>query len=417
MGVSRRGSFTTTACVVGCGPAGAMLGLLLARAGVEVTVLEKHNDFLRDFRGDTVHPSTIEVLAELGLAERFLALPHRKVSSIGFVQGGRRVAVADFAGLGLRFPYIAFVPQGDFLDLLTNEARRYPTFRLLMPAEGYDVLREGERIAGVRYRDGGGEHELRAHFTVATDGRHSSIRRAVGLRPHEFGAPMDVLQFRLSRREGDPDDGYFIHLERGQIIVVLNRGTYWNIAYVFRKGGYEVLRRTGIRGMREAVARLVPFLAARVDELTGFDDTRFLEVRLNRLRRWHLPGLLLIGDAAHAMSPIGGVGVNLAVQDAVAAANLLAEPLLRAQHLGEPVPASAAAAVQRRRWLPTVATQTGQRLAQHFGVERSLRGRATPRIALVTEVPLLAQQLRRLMGRAIGVGLRPEHVRLPTAAA
>lgn len=398
-------------CVAGCGPAGAVLGLLLARAGIEVVVLEKHADFLRDFRGDTVHPSTLEVLDELGLAGRFLELPHHKVSTVGFVRDGRRLDVADFSALGLKYPYIAFVPQWDLLHLLVSEAARHPNFRLLLQAEAYELLREDGRITGVRFRTPDGEQQVRAHLTVAADGRHSAVRRAAGLRPREFGAPMDVLQFRISRRDTDPDEGYHLRMAGGRSVAVINRGSYWNIAYMIRKGGYDDLRRAGIQPLRDDVAGLVGFLSDRVGELTGFDDTRFLEVRLDRLRRWHAPGLLAIGDAAHAMSPIAGVGINLAVQDAVAAANLLTERLRRTQDTGEPIPGRVTAAVRRRRWVPTVATQGLQRTAQRFGIDRALRGQAAPDYSAIAKLPFV----RTLMSRLLGVGVRPEHVRVPAA--
>lgn len=398
-----------TVCVVGGGPAGVMIGLLLARAGVEVVVLEKHADFLHDFRDDTVHPSTLEVLAEIGLAERVLALPHRKAHTVDLVRDGSRREIADFRRLGLRYPYIAFVPQWDLLDLLTSEARRYANFRLAMRSQVYGLLREDGRVVGVRYRGPDGEQEIRSHLTVAADGRHSTVRRAAGLRPREFGAPVDVVMFRLPRHDTDPDGCYQIHMTAERSAVVINRTTYWNIVYPVRKDGHDQLRGKGIGALQDDVASLVPFLADRVHELISFDETRFLEVRVNRLPRWHLPGLLVIGDAAHAMSPIGGVGINLAVQDAVAAANLLAEPLARVQRHGTAVPESVTAAVQRRRWLPTATTQALQRLAQRHGVEPALHGGVTPDYRSILESGFV----RTIVSRLIGVGIRPEHVRIP----
>jgi 2-polyprenyl-6-methoxyphenol hydroxylase-like FAD-dependent oxidoreductase len=394
-----------TVCVTGCGPAGALLGLLLARAGIEVVVLEKHADFLRDFRGDTVHPATLDVLAELDLSEQLHELPHRKVSALGMVRNGQRRELADFGKLKLRFPYIAFVSQWDFLDFLTGAAARYPNFRLLMNTEALSVESESGRVTGVRVKErDGAEWVVRAGLTVAADGRHSVLRRAAGLPLREFGSPMDVVLFRLSRRETDPDEGLSVYVGNGKVLGLVDRGSYWQAFFeIPRGGGYDELRRAGVERLRADVARLAPFLADRVEEITAVEETRFLEVRLNRLRRWHAPGLLFIGDAAHAMSPVGGFGINLAVQDAVAAANLLVEPLRRFETSGEPVADPALAAVQRRRRFPTVATQTLQRLLQRFEIEPTLKGSRRGSSGGMAFLP-------GLMARMIGIGFRPEHV-------
>ncbi|MET9020500.1 FAD-dependent oxidoreductase [Actinopolymorpha sp. NPDC004070] len=409
-----------TVCVAGGGPAGVMLGLLLARAGVRVTVLEKHADFLRDFRGDTVHPSTLEVLAELGLADRLEEIPHQRVVRAGFESGGRRVDILDLRRLRVRHPYIALVPQWDFLELLAAAASAYPEFELRREAEAYDLVVEHGRVVGVRFRDRGadgrgdpeGDHVLRAALTVAADGRHSTLRRAAGLAPRAFGAPMDVVWFRLPWAEGDSAArALTFRFGPGRAAVTIPRRTYWQIAYLISKGGFEDLRAQGIDALRRGVAQTVPFLADRVGELRSFDDTSVLEVRMDRLRRWYRPGLLAIGDAAHAMSPVGGVGINLAIQDAVAAANLLVPSLRAAQRSGVPVPDRALAAVQRRRQLPTAVTQALQRAVQTFGLNRALRSDhadgSPPRILPVWLAPVL----RRPMSRFVGLGVRPEHVR------
>jgi 2-polyprenyl-6-methoxyphenol hydroxylase-like FAD-dependent oxidoreductase len=370
-------------------------------------VLEKHAGFLHDFRDDTVHPSTLSVLGEIGLAERVLSLPHRKARTVDLVWDGSRHEIADFGRLGLPFSYIAFVPQWDLLDLLASEARRYPNFRLLMQSQVYGLVYGDGRVAGVRYRSPDGEHVIRCQLTVAADGRHSAVRRAAGLRPRAFAAPVDVVMFRISRRDRDPDWCYQIHMSGERSAVVIDRTTYWNIACPVRKGDHDELRARGIGAFQDDVAGLLPFLADRVGELTSFEQIRFLDVHVNRLPRWHLPGLLFIGDAAHAMSPMGGVGINLAVQDAVAAANLLAEPLARAQRHGTAVPDEAIAAVQRRRWLPVVGTQALQRFVQRHGVERALHGGVTPDCRWM----LNSGAVRTVLSRLIGVGIRPEHVR------
>lgn len=395
-----------TCVIAGGGPAGAVLALLLARAGVQVTLLEKHGDFLRDFRGDTVHPSTLQVLDELGLAEELDRLPHRKAYSMTLQTDDATVPLADLSRLPGRYNYIAFVPQWDFLNLVTAAAKRYPTFRLVMNAEVYDVIREGDAVRGVRYRDAGGEHELRAALTVAADGRHSDVRRAAGLVPVEHGVPMDVLWFRLPRDPGDPGDP-FLRVSAGHMMVAINREDYWQLAYLIPKGGFDALRARGIETVREHVARLLPFLKERVELLSDFGDVSMLSVALNRLRRWHRPGLLVIGDAAHAMSPVFGVGINLAVQDAVAAANLLAGPLAAGAEIPEPL----LARVQRRRTPPTVLTQLAQRVVQHRLIRPALSGAAGP-VRLprdISRIPAIGALARRF----IGFGVRPEHVRSP----
>ncbi len=402
---------STTCCIAGCGPAGAVLGLLLARAGVDVLVLEKHEDFFRDFRGDTIHPSTLEVIEELGLLEGFSEVPQQRMSRLEVVTDSGTATVADFRELDLRHPYIAFVPQWGFLDFLTDEAKRYPGFTLRMGAEVIDVSRRAGRVTGLRYRAADGTHEVTATLTVAADGRDSDVRRSVGVIPVTYGAPMDVLWFRLSRRPSDRK-GTFGRITSGRFAAMIDRGDYWQVAFAIPKGSEAAFREQAIDTLRDALVELMPFLDDRVAELRSWDDVKGLEVQVNRLRRWHLPGLLLIGDAAHAMSPIGGVGINLAIQDAVAAANLLAAPLRRGE-----VTERQLARVQRRRWLPTVATQGIQRILQRRLVRPVLQGRAPgPPPGPLRHLARLGF-VRRLPARLVGIGVLPEHVRTPEAGA
>jgi 2-polyprenyl-6-methoxyphenol hydroxylase-like FAD-dependent oxidoreductase len=358
----------TTCLVVGGGPAGMVLGLLMARAGVEVTVLEKHADFLRDFRGDTVHASTLALLDELGLGDVFAAMPHRTIDRVQVQLDSGAIQVGDMSRLPGRHKHIALVPQWDFLDMLADAAAVEPTFTLRRNAEVTGLLRDGERVIGVEYVDRvtGERHELHADLTVACDGRGSAVREAAGLVPRSFGVPMDVWWFRLSRRPEDPTGGVG-RFSRGHFCVMIDRGDYWQCGYLISKGTDRALRAAGIEELQRRFAGLLPWMADRVGELTSWDEVHLLNVRLERLRRWDLDGLLLIGDAAHAMSPVGGVGINLAVADAVATARLLA-PALR----GGGTPSRAQLTrVQLRRWWPTALIQGGQRL-----IHRAVLGRA-----------------------------------------
>jgi 2-polyprenyl-6-methoxyphenol hydroxylase-like FAD-dependent oxidoreductase len=386
-----------------------MLGLLLARAGVDTVVLEKHGDFLRDFRGDTVHPSTLELMHELGVLEAFLARPHQKISEIGGDIGGERVMVADFSHLPTRCKFVAMMPQWDFLDFLADEGRRYPTFRLLMNAEVTDVIRSGEPITGARVTTPDGPIEVNARLTIGADGRHSLVRERAGLIVRTFGAPIDVLWMRLSRRSSDRAETLGV-VRPGRVLVMLNRGEYWQCAFVIAKGAYAALQARGLDLFRADIAAIVPFLADRVDELRTWDDIKLLTVMVDRLERWYAPGLLCIGDAAHAMSPIGGVGINLAVQDAVAAANLLYRPLL-----GRAVSLEHLASVQRRRMFPTRLTQAAQVQIQKRVLAPVLSRRESIQPPLPIRLLRDHRWLRRIPARLVGIGVRPEHVHTPDA--
>ncbi len=399
-----------TCCIAGGGPAGVMLGLLLARAGVRVLVLEKHKDFLRDFRGDTVHPSTLEVMHELGVLEAFLKLPHQEVREIQGRIGDTQVAVADFRFLPVRCQFIALMPQWHFLAFLANEARRDSTFELAMEAEVTGLTEQNGRVTGVVARAPQGSLEVRADLVVGADGRGSLVRQCAKLEVRDFGSPIDVLWLRLSRKPADAAQalGYF---NRGRVFVTLDRGDYWQCAFVIRKGQLEELQRRGIESIRTEIAALVPGFADRVGEILTWDDVKLLTVRIDRLTRWWRPGLLCIGDAAHAMSPIGGVGINLAIQDAVATANQLAQPL-RENRLKE----ADLAEVQRRRLFPTRVTQALQVLIQNRVIEQVLASQGTLEVPWPVRALQRWPRLRRIPARAIGLGIRPEHVRVPAPA-
>jgi 2-polyprenyl-6-methoxyphenol hydroxylase-like FAD-dependent oxidoreductase len=391
-------------CVVGGGPAGMMLGLLLARAGVDVVVLEKHADFLRDFRGDTIHPSTLDVIAELGMLDDFLKRPHQEMTHLSGQLGENTVKVADFSHLPTRCKFLAFMPQWDFLDFLCERAKRFPTFALRTNTNVDGLLWDGERVAGVRAQTPQGPLEVRAHLTVAAVGRDSIVRDAAGLEIVEMGAPMDVLWLRLTKSPDDPHDT-FGYIRDGRILALIGRGDYWQCAYVIPKGTLALLQENGLEAFRQQIRRTVPFLGERVDEVTRWEDVRLLTVRVSRLRQWHRPGLLCIGDAAHAMSPIGGVGINLAIQDAVAAANLLGPRLLRNE-----VTSNDLQRVQRRREFAAKMTQTLQVFLQEYVIGRVL---SNGRSSLLGWLPGLAARLPflpRIPARLVGLGFRPEHV-------
>ena len=397
----------TTCCIAGGGPAGMMLGVLLARAGIEVLVLEKHADFLRDFRGDTIHPSTLELLHELGWLEEFLRLPHQEVHELRALIGDTRVTIADFSHLPTRCRFVAFMPQWDFLDFLARRGASLPAFHLRMRCAVTDLIEEGGRTVGVRAQCEEGPLEVRADLVVAADGRDSTVRRQAGLPVTDLGAPMDVLWFRISRRNGEEAPA-FGRIEPGRIFVALNRGEHWQCGFVIPKGRAADVRAGGLDAFRAEVARSLPVDRARLAEIGSWDDVKLLTVKVDRLERWWRPGLLCIGDAAHAMSPVGGVGINLAIQDAVAAANLLAAPLRERRVASEDL-----ARVQRRREFPTRATQAMQLAVQRRVIRPALSATGPLRLPFVARLLSAVPVLRRIPARLVGVGFRPEHVLTP----
>jgi 2-polyprenyl-6-methoxyphenol hydroxylase-like FAD-dependent oxidoreductase len=398
----------STGCVIaGGGPAGMMLGYLLARAGIDVTVLEKHRDFLRDFRGDTVHPSTLQIMHELGLLEKFLKLPHTRITTGNLEIGERHFTIGDFSRLPTRCKFIALMPQWDFLDFLAGEAKNFPSFYLRMETEAKDLLISEGTVTGVAAMGKDGPLEISAGLTVAADGRHSTLRDRSGLEIEDLGAPFDVLWLRLPVQPGDPAD-LVGRVNGGQLFVMIYRTDYWQCAFLIPKGGFDAIQADGLAKFRDRLKAIGGFAAGRVDEaITGFDQVKLLTVRVDRLKNWARPGMVCIGDAAHAMSPVGGVGINLAIQDAVAAANLLG-PVLR-QRTPDLADLNT---VQARREFPTKVIQAFQVAAQKFLLAPTLRATATPKPPLFLKLLDAWPWLRQFPARFIGMGVRPEHVKL-----
>jgi 2-polyprenyl-6-methoxyphenol hydroxylase-like FAD-dependent oxidoreductase len=406
-------TITTKCCIAGGGPAGMMLGFLLARAGVDVVILEKHADFFRDFRGDTVHPSTLELMHELGLLDEFLKLPHQRVETLTGQVGEEHLQMIDFRHLPTHCKYIALMPQWDFLNFLAEHGKRYRTFDLHMQTEAVELVEDGGRIVGLRAKAPDGVLTIRAGLVVGCDGRHSTVREQSGLKSDDYGAPMDVLWFRLSHKDSDSADT-FGHIEAGKMMIMLDRGDYWQCAYVIPKGGIDRVKAEGLEAFRQRVLEMSPFLSDRIGELKSWCDIKLLSVAVDRLQKWWRPGLICIGDAAHAMSPIGGVGINMAVQDAVAAANRLAGPL-RAGNVTD----ADLQAIQERRTLPVRFTQWLQLTIQKQIISRVLgsEGAQRPKPPLFFKLFGIFPALRRIPARLLGVGIRPEHVHTPDVGA
>lgn len=392
-------------CIVGGGPAGMMLGYLLGRAGIDVVVLEKHADFFRDFRGDTVHPSTLQVMDELGLIDGFLKLPHQRLQKMDGLFGGTPVRIADLSRLRTKYPFIAFMPQWDFLNFLREAGQRFASLKVMMNTEAVDLIRRGETITGVRAKTPDGIVDIEADLTIACDGRHSIVREHAGLEVEEIGAPMDVLWFRAGRNP-DETENVFARVEPGKMMVTFDRGDYWQCAYVIAKGQYDAVKARGLQALLDDVVRMAPILKSGIADVKSFDDVKLLTVAINRLTRWTRPGLLLIGDAAHAMSPVGGVGVNLAVQDAVATANLLADKM---QH-GCPSEDDLDA-VRRRREFPVKMTQAMQMIVQNNIISGALQDGDRPlKVPLVVRLITAVPWLQGIPARLLALGVRPEHV-------
>lgn len=397
---------STTCCIAGGGPAGVMLGYLLAREGVRVVVLEKHKDFFRDFRGDTIHPSTLEVMSELGLLGGLLKIPHSQVRGIGGQFGDFAFTAADFSHLPVSCPFIALMPQWDFLNFLTGEARKFPSFDLRLHHEVTGLIQSDGRVRGVRAQTPRGLVEIEADLTVACDGRHSTVRAAAGLPLDDIGVPIDVLWFRISRR---PEDAWQAlgRIDYGKMLILINRDEYFQAGLIIRKGSFAEVQAAGLPAFRASLVQIAPFLGDRTDEIRDWQQVKLLSVQINRLRRWYMPGLLCIGDAAHAMSPAGGVGINLAIQDAIAAANRLAQPLRERR-----VTAEILESVQRHRELPVRIVQAVQARIHNASLQflgPMKKAHAPWQLRAFVRIP----GLRRFLGRVVGLGIRPEHVRSP----
>jgi 2-polyprenyl-6-methoxyphenol hydroxylase-like FAD-dependent oxidoreductase len=380
-----------------------MLAYLLARAGVRVTVLEKHKDFFRDFRGDTVHPSTLELMYELGLLKDFLKLPHQRLTSVGGVFGDFPFQAANFRHVPAHCKFVALMPQWDFLSFLAERAKRFAGFDLRMQHEAIDLIREDGRISGVKARTPEGDVQIRADLVAGCDGRHSTVRKAAQFDVEEFGVPIDVLWFRISRVGNDPEQ-LFGNINYGKVLILINRGDYFQAGFIIRKGSFEEMQKNGLEAFRQNIRQIAPYLDDRVQELKNWEQIKLLSVRINRLPRWHRPGLLCIGDAAHAMSPAGGVGINLAIQDAVAAANLVARPLLD-RHVTEEV----LARVQQRREFPTRVTQRLQ-VNAHKVFERVFRNAGPLKAPWQLRLGVRVPGIQRVIARIVGIGVRPEHI-------
>ncbi len=396
-------SLRTGCCVVGGGPAGVMLGYLLARSGIKVTVLEKHEDFFRDFRGDTVHPSTLDIMHELGLLDGLLQLPHQRVTSVSARIGDFDFDAADFRFLPTHCKFVALMPQWDFLNFLSGRAKRFDGFDLRMQHEGIGLIRDGQRIAGVEARSPAGPLHIEADLVVACDGRNSTMRQSAQLPVQEFGVPIDVLWFRISRQPHDPQQ-VLGNINYGKALVLINRGDYFQAGLIIRKGTLEQIKAEGLDAFRQNIAQIAPYVRDRVGEIKDWDQLKLLTVQINRLRRWHLPGLLCIGDAAHAMSPAGGVGINLAIQDAVATANILAAPLRAGQVID-----SILKRVQQRREFPTRVTQFLQ-VAAHKAFDAVFKTHGPIEAPWELKVVSALPGRKWIMGYVVGVGVRPERV-------